>query len=152
MTFYPLTFKSSQSSLRLWAVQNTLCEIWSNKEKSVSCQLCLCQTDDWTGAGSWFRQISWHIYLICLVKMGIVQVQRGSLEMGVAQGHDRLSTKFHEKGCHRGWVIIWIWFGGSWVNEIIHRWMRPLIPLQNGEWYPFDSRYFVFWTSNWKMN
>ena len=49
------------------------------------CQLCLCQTDDWTGAGNGFRQISWHIYLICLVKMGVVQVQRGSVEMGVVQ-------------------------------------------------------------------
>ena len=117
-------------------LSTTLCEIWSNKEKSVSCQLCLCQTDDWTGAGSGFRQISWHIYLICLVKMGVVQVQRGSLEMGVAQGHDRLSTKFHEKGFHRGWVIFGFGFLG--VGS-----MR----LSTGEWdlwYPFDIEYFVF--------
>ena len=28
-------------------------------------------------------------------------------------------------------IIQFIWFGGIWVNENIHRWMRPLIPL----WY-----------------
>ena len=36
------------------------------------------------------------------------------------------STKFHELGCHRGWVIFW--FGLVGVGS-----MRPLIPLQNGE-------------------
>ena len=28
-------------------------------------------------------------------------------------------------------IIQFIWFGGSWVNDNTHRWMRPLIPL----WY-----------------
>ena len=45
------------------------------------------------------------------------------------QGHAKLSTKFHELGCHRGWVIIW--FGLVGVGS-----MR----LSTGEWdlwYPF---------------
>ena len=46
-----------------------------------------------------------------------------------SQGHARLSTKFHELGCHRGWVIFW--FGLVGVGS-----MR----LSTGEWdlwYPF---------------